>query len=118
MVHRDVTEMSEPRFGSCFAAVNAAMMLTYANGKVPQVAPGTTWTPVTFVKGWARGGETLVSLPGLSTPLHLVVAVIAAGHFEVTLCALVAQWPSSQAFLASTVNTLLGRVSSSSATAA
>lgn len=118
MVRRDVAEMSEPRFGSCFVAVNAAMIHAYVNGTVPHVAPGSTWTPVTFVKGWARGGETLVQIQGMTEPLHLVVAVIAAGHFEVTLCALVAQWPASQSFLTSMVNTLVSRVSSSSATAA
>jgi len=118
MVHRDVREMSEQGFGSCFVAVNAAMILTYASGTVPVESPGSVWHPITFVRGFARGGETLVRVPGLSTPLHLVVAVIASGHFEVTVCSLVTNWPQSRVFLASTVNTLIGRVISPSATAA
>jgi hypothetical protein len=118
MVRRDVAEMSAPRFGSCFAAVNAAMILSYVTGTVPAESPGTPWRPATYVRGWSRGGEILVHLPGITTPVHLVIVVSAAGHFEVTLCALVAQWPRSQHFLAATVNTLLGRMTSTSATAA
>jgi hypothetical protein len=118
MVRHDLAEMSEPRFGSCFVAVNAAMILAYVNGAVPHEAPGATWRPVTFVPGWSRGGEATIDLPNQPPGLHLVVAVIAAGHFEVTLCALVDQWPQSRDFLASEVNTLLGRMTSPSATAA
>jgi hypothetical protein len=117
MVHNDVTEMSEPRFGSCFAAVNKALILSAVNGTVPpHVVAGASWHPVTFVRGFASGGQIEVSVPGVSTPVHLVIAVVAAGHFETTLVALVAQWPQSQSFLASTVNTLLGRETSTSAT--
>ncbi|MDE3064103.1 MAG: hypothetical protein KGJ36_00340 [Acidobacteriota bacterium] len=118
MVNRDRAEMSDPRFGSCFAAANAAMILTYVNGTVPGAAPGATWRPATYVRGWARGGETLVRLPGVAAPVHLVVAVVATGHFEVTLTALVARWPQSRGFLAGVVNTLIGRTASPSATAA
>ncbi|MFI5035037.1 MAG: hypothetical protein ACHQFZ_02395 [Acidimicrobiales bacterium] len=118
MVRRDVAEMSAPRFGSCFAAVNAAIMLTTLNGAVPREAPGDGWRPGTFVRGWARGGEIVVTPAAATGPLHLVVAVIAAGHFEITECALVTRWPASRPFLASTVNTLLGRATSPSATAA
>lgn len=118
MVHHDVAEMSEPRFGSCFAAVNKAIILAAINHTVPHVAPGSLWHPVTFVRGFARGGEVVVNVPGASTPVHLVIAVIASGHFEVTLSALVASWPQSRPFLDSTVNTLLSRVTSTSATAA
>ncbi len=115
MVRRDVAEMSEPRFGSCVAAVNKAFILTAVNRKVPLVSPGNAWHPVTFVHGFARGGEIQLNIPGVSTPVHLVVVIVAKGHFETTLGALVVQWPQSEKFLASVVNTVLGRESSSSA---
>ena len=118
MVRRDVAEMSAPRFGPCVAAVNKALILTAVTRKVPKVAPGTTWHPITFVHGFARGGVVQLSVPGISTPVHLVVVEVASGHFEVELGALVVQWPQSEKFLASTVNTLLGRETSSTATPA
>lgn len=118
MVRKDVAEMSEPAFGSCFAAVNEAMVLTYVTGSVPHVAPGAAWRPVTFVPGWSRGGEIEVTIPGVGQPLYLVVAVIAGGHHEVTLTALVGEWPAARGLLSGLVNTIKGRIASTSSTAA
>ncbi|MGH9020455.1 MAG: hypothetical protein ACRDV0_05490 [Acidimicrobiales bacterium] len=117
MVRHDLAEMSGSRFGSCFSSVNAAMVLTYVTGHVPHVAPGATWRPVTFIPGWARGGEVSVAIPQYPKD-DLVVVVIAGGHFEVTLTALTAQWPQSEHFLAGLVNTIKARISSPSSTSA
>ncbi len=118
MVRRDVAQMSRPAFGSCFAAVNAAMVLTYVSGTVPQVAPGAAWRPVTFVPGWSRGGEVRLTIPGVGQPLYLVVAVVAGGHHEVTLTALVGEWPQARGLLTGLVNTIKARIASPTSTAA
>lgn len=118
MVSRDVAEMSRASFGACFAAANADILLTQLRGALPAVTPGTTWRPATYLGGWARGGVASVDVGAVSGPLHLVVAVAAAGHYEVTLSALVGSWPGARAFLTNALDTLVARVGSSSATAA
>ena len=47
-----------------------------------------------------------------------MTVVVVQGHFEVTLSALVGEWPRSERVVAGVVNTLLARVSSTTATAA
>ncbi|HEV2426911.1 MAG TPA: hypothetical protein VGS61_01690 [Acidimicrobiales bacterium] len=118
MVRRDVAEMSMAAFGSCFANVNAAELLAYLTGHVPVYTEGVAWRPVTFVPGWSRGGEIDVSVPGIPQTLHLVVAVVAGGHHEVTLAALVGRWPQARPLLGSVVNTIKSRIVSPSSTAA
>lgn len=112
MVRRDVAEMSQPRFGACFSASNAVLLLAGGGVGTPRVASGSNWHPLTYLNGWARGGQVVLAVPGVSSPLHLVMVVTTSGHYEVTLGALVARWPQSQYFLAALVNTLKARMSS------
>lgn len=113
MVQRDVAEMSLPKFGSCFSDSNASLVLSSYSGKLSHGTSVSNWQPTTFVHGWSRGGVTRLSLPGVSAPLYLVMVVAASGHFETTFGAIVASWPESKAFLASQINTLLTRMTSS-----
>ncbi len=118
MVLRDQREMSSPKFGACFVSSSASVILS-GNSGVTSVAPqGQNWQPVTFARGWARGGEVYFAPSTTSAPLHLVMAVVVSGHYEVTLGALVSSWPQSKTFLAGLVNTLLSRITSSSSSAA
>lgn len=117
MVRRDLAEMSKSTFGSCFAGSSAALMAAVGSKASLSVIPGTNWRPVTFTRGWSRGGEATLTLPGVVRPLHLVMVVIGAGHFEVTLGALVTAWPESQSFLANLVNSLLSRMTSTTSSA-
>ena len=117
MVRRDTAEMSRSHFGSCFTTSNVALLKAAYGKALPTTDVAVPWRPVTFVRGWSRGGVASVTLPGLR-PLHLVMAVATAGHYEVTLGALVARWPGSESFVSNLVNTLLSRMTSSSATPA
>jgi cytochrome b subunit of formate dehydrogenase len=118
MVLRDQREMSSPKFGACFVASSASMILSGISG-VASVAPqGQNWQPVTFARGWARGGEVYFTSSTTTASVHLVMAVVVSGHYEVTLGALVSSWPQSKPFLAGLVNTLLSRITSSSSSAA
>ena len=77
-------------FGSCFTTSNAALMLSALQVKPrrPRTSPPTgSRSPSS--KGWARGGVAELDLPGADGPLHLVMVVPTAGHYEVTLGALV-----------------------------
>ena len=109
MVQRDMAEMSRANFGACFVAANATILLSQYASQVRSSHRGTNWTPVTYAKGWARGGIVSVALPGVGTPYSLVVAVVAGGHYEVTLSALV---PSStdRQLLSQLVGTLKTRI--------
>ena len=110
MVRRDVAEMARPGFGSCFATSNAAVLFGAAGVALPTKDIATAWHPVTFVRGFTAGGVVRVS-PG-GPPRYLVMVMSAAGHFEVTLGALVSSWPQSESLLAGLVNTLLSRTTS------
>ena len=115
MVRRDVAEMSTKNFGACFVASNATILLSeYASQVIPS-ARGINWNPATFAKGWARGGVVSVDLPGVSNPYQLVVAVVAGGHYEVTLTALVPSWRASRRLLGQLVGVLKTRVLGGSA---
>ena len=117
MVRRDLAEMSSPKFGACFAASNASLILS-ANSGATRVAPlGQGWQPITFIHGWSRGGVVTFSPTATTTSLHLVMVVASSGHYEVTLGALVASWPKSKLFLTGLVNTLLSRITSSGSSA-
>ena len=86
-------------------------------GNIAGVAVGTNWQPVTFVKGFSVGGVESLSLPGVTGKLYLAVAQITAGHYEVTLGALLGTWPAQKPFVANLVNTLLSRMTSTSSAA-
>ena len=119
MVHEDVGEMSMSQFGPCFVASQVAILKAVADdsSSAPTVAPGTNWQPLTFAKAWSRAGEESLTLPTYTGTLHLVMVVMATGHFETTMGALVSSWPQSQSFLANAVNTLLSRMISPNAAA-
>ncbi len=117
MVKRDVAEMSKKDFGACFAASNASLILSGNSGAATIGSPGTNWQPQTFTRGWSRGGVVTLTQLGATVPVHLVMVEAAAGHFEVTLGALVTSWPQSESFLANLVNTLLSRITSTTSTA-
>jgi len=117
MVRRDTKEMSSPKFGSCFVAANEAILLSSLLGGKVTVPAGITWKPLTFVKGWSRGGIETIAIPTISTKLTLVVAVVTSGHYEVTLGGIVKDWPAAEPFFANLVNTLLARATSSTSKA-
>ena len=54
------------------------------------------------------------AIPDVTTNVHLVEVVITHGHYEVTLDALVASLTKTETLLAQLVDTLLGRMTSSS----
>jgi hypothetical protein len=117
MVRKDTAEMRDANFGACFAQTNAALLDSVYSSNLAHVPAGTNWQPLTFAKGFARGGVEKLSLPGASRSLNLVMVQITAGHYEVTLGALVASWPAQKFFVANLVNTLLSRMTSTSSTA-
>ena len=104
MVRKDTAEMSRSAFASCFTTSNAALLLGVYGQALPTKDVSVTWHPVTFAKGWSRAGVATITLPGAG-PLHLVMAVATAGHYEVTLGALVGQWPEAKGLVANLVNT-------------
>jgi len=117
MVRRDTREMSHPDFGSCFTTSNAAIVLSAFAKPQPTANIATNWRPLTFVRGWSRGGVTMVDLPYGIGALHLVMAVITRGHYEVTLGVLVNRWPRASLFASNLVNSMLARMTSASARA-
>jgi hypothetical protein len=118
MVEKDTHEMSMANFGSCFATSSADIILSGFGETNPASNVATNWQPMTFTKGWLRGGVIDFKVPSLSTKVHLVMVVMTHGHYEVTLSAIVGNFNKSQKILASLVNTLLSRMTTSSSTAA
>jgi hypothetical protein len=112
MVQRDTAEMSRQNFGSCFVTSNVALVRAVSRAKVPAADIGSNFRPVTFLHGWSRGGEAVLTLPGVPGTPHLVMVVITGGHFEVTLGVLVNDWPKSESFVSGLASTLLSRVES------
>ncbi len=111
MVHRDTAEMSRKDFGSCFAGSNVALIrdgLRVANSQIT----ATNFEPATFMRGFSRGGESVLSIPKVVGKAHLVLVMITANHFEVTLGVLVDQWPKSEPLVANLTSTLLSRMES------
>jgi hypothetical protein len=117
MVKKDTAEMSMKKFGGCLVASNAALILSQYKSNVPSVPAGTDWKPLTFVHGWARGGITTLSEPGVTATLHLVTVVATAGHYEVTFAALVEKWPETKSLIAGLVNTLKSRITAGNSAA-
>ena len=117
MVQRDTREMSMKNFGECMVDSSAALILS-GLGQTNAGTPGATnWTPVTFTKGWTRGGVVTLSVPGVTSKLQLVEAVITKGHYEITLSALVGSFAKAKFTLNDLVNTLLSRTTTSSSKA-
>jgi hypothetical protein len=112
MVHRDTAEMSRANFGSCFVTSNVALVRAVSSATLPTTDVGANYRPVTFMHGWTRGGDAVLTLPGVPGSPHLVMVVITGGHFEVTLGVLVNDWPKSESFISSLTSTLLSRIDS------
>lgn len=118
MVNKDTREMTMSNFGLCFATSSADIILSGFGLTNPASNVATNWQPMTFTKGWSRGGVIEFKVPSLSTQVHLVMVVMTHGHYEVTLSAIVGNFDKSQKILAGLVNTLLSRMTTSSSTAA
>jgi len=113
MVHRDTVEMSRKNFGSCFVTSNVAIVRAVNNVKLPTTNVGVNFRPVTFFRGWSRGGEAVLSQSGVPGSPHLILVEITSGHYEATLGVLVTKWPSSERFVSNLTSTLLSRMDSS-----
>ncbi len=118
MVRKDTAEMTNPKFGACFAETNAALLESVYSKNYTHVPVATNWRPVTFERGFSRGGVEALHVPGVTGPLYLVFVQITDGHYEVTLGALLSKWPKDKPFVSTLVSTLLARMTSSTATAA
>lgn len=105
MVAQDSAEMRDKNFGSCFATSQAAIVMSAFGLAVPSTNIATSWTPVTFTRGFARGGVATIAVTG-STPVQLAVAVVTRGHYEITVGALVSSFKTADYFLSNVVNTL------------
>ena len=117
MVRRDEREMNKANFGACFAKSSAAIVLS-GFGLTPRAnAVALNWNPSTLLHGFTRGGVVDLAVPGVATHLQLVTAIVASGHYEVTLSAVTNEWPSTKGFFNGLVSTLLSRVTSTSAQA-
>jgi hypothetical protein len=117
MVSKDTREMSSKNFGECIVDSSAALILSGLGVKNGATPGATNWTPVTFNKGWTRGGVVTLNVPGIPSTLQLVEAVITKGHYEITLSALVGSFTKAKGTLNTLVNTLLSRTTTSSSTA-
>ncbi len=118
MVHKDTAEMSKANFGTCFAESSAALILSGYSQPTPTKFTSSNWRPVTFTKGFSRGGVVTVDVPMLTRPVQLVMVLITHGHYEVTLSALVGSFSKAESVLANLANTLLARMTNSTAEAA
>lgn len=118
MVENDVAEMSRQKFGSCFVTSNVALVKAVLGVKIPTSNIGANFRPHTFLHGWVRGGVAQITLPDVSGTVHLVMVVLSKGHYEVTLGAVVAQWPKSESFLENLSSTLMSRMTSPTSRAA
>ncbi len=120
-VARDTAEIEKPHFGSCFAVANGLILKgLFANTYTIATGAATTLTPVTFTKGFRTGGAVLVSAPsfaptagGATTTQSLGVYVMTQGHYEVTLYVLSANRHQPKSLVATLVNALEARISSS-----
>ncbi len=118
-VASDVAEMSRPSFGRCFAESNADMMIGRSSSSTPNLTNGVAYRARTFTKGWASGGAVSLTLPVIGVAhANLVMIVEAAGHYEVTLAALVVDLATARATIDNLANALLARVNSTSTVSA
>lgn len=116
MVHKDTAEMSKTPFGTCFVKTQAAILKSYAGASA--FSDTTNFHPLTYEKGWTRGGVTTLTLPSIPGKLHLVMVELTSGHYEVTLGALVAEWPKTEPLINMLASTLLARMKSMTSVAA
>jgi hypothetical protein len=114
MVHKDTAEMSRTNFGSCFVSSNVALVRAIDGSKLPTANVGVNYRPATFLRGWSRGGEAVLSLADQTGSPHLVMVEMTSGHYEVTLGVLVNDWPKAEKFVSSLSSTLLSRIVSPS----
>lgn len=118
MVTKDTAEMARARFGACFANANADLILSAIEGS-PQIRSGVAHHVSTFAKGFSVVGEA--SLPGVASAtvatMHLIVAVVTAGHYEVTMLMIAADYAAVSSLVSNLVNTLLSRSALSSGAA-
>ena len=118
-VARDVAEMSRPSFGRCFAESNADMMIGRSSSATPDLTNGVNYRARTFAKGWASGGAVSLTLPVIGVArANLVVIVEAAGHYEVTLAALVVNLKSARPTIDALANSVLARVTTNTTVSA
>lgn len=118
-VASDVAEMSRPAFGRCFAESNADMMIARSSSATPDLTNGVNYRARTFTKGWASGGAVSLALPVIGVAhAHLVMIVEAAGHYEVTLAALVIDLTAARSTIDNLANALLARITSSATVSA
>ena len=82
-----------------------------------RLSSATNWNPLTFAKGWRRGGVVALTVPGVQSKLQLVMVVITHGHYEVTLSAIVESFAKSRGLLENLTNTLLSRMTSTTSKA-
>ena len=115
MVNRDANEIRKAKFGTCFAASSAQIVLAGFGLHASAQPSSSNWRPETLLHGLVRGGRVDLAVPGVTSHLQLVVAVIAVGHYEVTVNGVTSSWSKSQSFFNGVVNTMLSRVSSTSA---
>lgn len=116
MVRRDTAEMSKAKFGECFTASSASLLLSGFGNSAPPIGSATNWQPLTYAHGWSRGGVMPVYIPSIAENVQLVCVVITHGHYEVTVDALVGSFKKSEGLLTNVVNTLLSRMTSSTST--
>lgn len=115
MVNADTAEMiGHPRFSACYIGANANLA-ALALGEAPHYVAGHNATPVTFAQGFHRGG--VIALTHLTPATFLVVDVATSGHYEISLCALVHQWPQSKSFLDGLLNIMMARISTRASSA-
>ncbi|MGP8010617.1 MAG: hypothetical protein ACLPKZ_10245 [Acidimicrobiales bacterium] len=117
MVGKDTHEMSMTNFGSCFVNSSASLILSGFGVTAPKTVVATNWKPLTFAKGWRRGGVVALTVPGVQSKLQLVMVVITHGHYEVTLSAIVESFAKSRGLLENLTNTLLSRITSTTSKA-
>jgi len=112
-VTNDVAQYSDPRFGRCFAATQAQQLVAFvgqsAAGASKPVA-STNYVPITLPGAWRSGGVAAVHLPSGFGNFHLVAVLIAAGHEEVTVTALVKQWPAAEPVVQAAVAAVIARI--------
>jgi hypothetical protein len=112
MVKKDTAEMRRSGFGACITQSNAAILGSVYSRPIASTPPANNWRPVTFAKGFSRGGVEPISVPGVTGPVYLVTVLVTSGHYETTLAGLVTKWPQEKLFMANLVDTLLARMTS------
>ncbi|HEY1825969.1 MAG TPA: hypothetical protein VGG21_08440 [Acidimicrobiales bacterium] len=118
MVEKDTREMSQTKFGACFADASAAIIMAGYHSTNPASDVASDWRPTTYDKGFARGGVVTLALPNIPSKVQLVMAVVTHGHYEITLSAIVGSFAKAKTLLDGLVNTLLSRTENSSSTSA